>query len=108
MYTFFKRGIAFDPNFIGKLEEGKYYDLISLYDYGGWMGEVETHTHNVVRSLDPLLDEMWMNYRQNVRKSEKRANKNGLSVIIDEGKHINDDLSDFLRIYYSAKAHMRK
>lgn len=141
IYTFFKRDIAIDSNFSGKLEEGKYYDLISPYGYGGWMGEitdyktlnkafnayccdhsyisefirfnlfsdyhshydgvVETHTHNVVRSLDLSFDEMWMDFKQNVRKNVKRANKNGLTVIIDEGEHINDHLDDFLRIYYS-------
>lgn len=141
IYTFFKRDIANDPNFLGKLEERKYFDLISPYGYGGWMGEienyaalnaeynsyclehsyisefirfnlfsdyqshydgtVETHTHNVVRSLDLPLDEMWMNFKQNVRKNVKRANKNGLTVIIDEGEHINDHLSDFLHIYYA-------
>lgn len=141
IYVFFRRDIALDPSFAGQIKENQYFDIISPYGYGGWMGNItnaealnsefnqyckvhhyisefirfnlfsnyhdsydgaiETHTHNVVRSLDMSMDDMWMDFKQNVRKNVKRANKNGLQVIIDEGEHINDHLDDFLRIYYS-------
>lgn len=60
-------------------------------------GEVETRAHNVVRSLDLSLDEMWMDFKQKVRKNVKKANAHNLSCIIENtGEH----LDDFLRIYY--------
>ena len=61
-------------------------------------GEVETRTHNVVRSLEMPLDEMWMDFKQKVRKNVKKANSYNLSCIIENnGEH----LDDFLCIYYS-------
>ncbi len=39
----FKRDIALDPHFIGKLEEGKYFDLISPYGYGGFLGAISDY-----------------------------------------------------------------
>ena len=36
----FKRDIALDEKFIGKLEKEKYYDLITPYGYGGFTGNV--------------------------------------------------------------------
>ena len=61
-------------------------------------GEVETRTHNVVRTLDMPLDELWMDFKQKVRKNVKKANKFNLNCIIENtGEH----LEDFLRIYYS-------
>jgi hypothetical protein len=61
-------------------------------------GEVETRTHNVVRSLDMPIEEMWMDFKQKVRKNVKRANSFNLKVLVEnDGSH----LEDFLRIYYS-------
>ena len=134
----FKRDIALDENFLGKLETGKYYDLITPYGYGGFRGtiidwdslnntyeayclnqnyicefvrfelfgdyayhyngEIECRTHNVVRSLDIPLDEMWMDFKQKVRKNVKRANTYNLGIIIEA---TDRHLDDFLRIYYS-------
>lgn len=133
-----KRDIALDQKLAGIIEEGKYYDLITPYGYGGfwgnifdwdtlnqtyleyclanhyvcefvrfelfseyhkhYAGEVETRTHNVVRSLSLPLDELWMDFKQKVRKNVKRANTYNLECIIE-----NDDshIDDFLRIYYS-------
>lgn len=134
----FKRDVAKDKHFAGRLDEGQYFDLITPYGYGGFLGHisdydkleneyrefciehgyisefcrfslfsdyhdhfpgfVETRTHNVVRDLTMPMDEMWMDFKQNIRKNVKRANKNGLEVIIDE----NDEyMEDFLSIYYS-------
>lgn len=61
-------------------------------------GEVETRTHNVVRSLEMSLDEMWMDFKQKVRKNVKRANRFNLSCIIENS---DEHIEDFLRIYYS-------
>lgn len=133
----FRRDISETEYFDGKLEKGKYFDLISPYGYGGFLGnvsdykkvdleyeeycrqsgyicefvrfelfsdyyrffagEVETRTHNVIRDLDMGLDDIWMDFKQKVRKNVKRATKSGLEIVIDEsGKY----LDEFLNIYY--------
>ena len=134
----FKRDVSKDEKMAGKIEEEKYFDLISPYGYGGFWGqisdydalnasynaycfengyicefvrfelfgdyskhydgEVETRTHNVVRNLELSLDEMWMEFKQKVRKNVKKATRNELQIVLDNtGEH----LEDFLRIYYS-------
>ena len=40
----FKRDIAEDKNFKGNLEKNRYFDLISPYGYGGFIGNVEKQT----------------------------------------------------------------
>ena len=133
----FRRDVSKDRHFIGRLEEGRYFDLSTPYGYGGFIGnvsdtdalmsewnsycvehgyicefvrfhlfteyksyydgEVESRTHNVVRSLEMPLDQMWMDFKQKVRKNVKRANSHNLKIIIDDdGKYMDD----FLRIYY--------
>ena len=133
----FKRDISKDHHFVGKLETDTYFDLITPYGYGGFLGkisdyislnnaysqycnenryvcefvrfelfsdyyqyyegEIESRTHNVVRNLESSMDEIWMDFKQKVRKNVKRANTYGLEVLIDEsGIYMND----FLRIYY--------
>lgn len=133
----FRRDISETEYFNGKLEKGKYFDLISPYGYGGFLGnvsdykkvdleydeycrqsgyicefvrfelfsdyyrffagEVETRTHNVIRDLDMELDDIWMDFKQKVRKNVKRATKSGLEIVVDEsGKY----LDEFLNIYY--------
>lgn len=134
----FCRDIAQDEKLENQLEEGKYYDLITPYGYGGWIGSisnyekllkswntycikkgyicefvrfelftdyhkffdgnVETRSHNVIRSLDMSIDEIWKDFKQKVRKNVKRANLYNLEIIRDsDGKY----LDDFLRIYNS-------
>ena len=44
------------------------------------------------------LDEMWMDFRQKVRKNVKKANSYNLGIIIESN---TDHLDDFLRIYYA-------
>ena len=73
------------------------FELFSDY-YEHYDGEVETRTHNVVRSLDMSVDDIWMDFKQKVRKNVKRANKNNLSIIVES---TGEKLDDFLRIYYS-------
>lgn len=134
----FRRDVADDEKFSGKVPRGKYYDLISPYGYGGFWGhvrdhdmlnktynaycaangyicefvrfelfgdyylyydgEIETRTHNVVRNLEMPLDEMWMDFKQKVRKNVKRAQQNNLEIIIE---NTDAHLQDFLDIYYS-------
>ena len=65
--------------------------------YKHYDGEIETRTHNVVRSLEMPLDEIWMDFKQKVRKNVKRANSNGLQIIVE---NTDEHIEDFLRIYY--------
>ncbi|MDD6400229.1 MAG: GNAT family N-acetyltransferase [Lachnospiraceae bacterium] len=67
-------------------EYRKYYD-----------GYTETRTHNVVRNLDISMDDIWMDFKQKVRKNVKRAISNNLEVIVDEQ---GCKIKDFLDIYY--------
>ena len=73
------------------------FELFGNY-YKYYDGEIETRTHNVIRNLDMDVDEIWMDFKQKVRKNVKRAQKNNLKIIIeDKGSY----LQDFLNIYYS-------
>lgn len=61
-------------------------------------GISETHSHNVVRTLELPLDEMLKDFEHKVRKNLKRASDSGLEIEIDTtGARLND----FLNIYYS-------
>lgn len=133
----FIRDIEKADVFRGHIEPHKYYDLISPYGYGGFIGnisdydilnnaykeycekkgyvsefvrfelfgeysehfdgEVETRTHNVIRKLNMPIDDIWMDFKQKVRKNVKKASKSGLEIVVDEK---GDGLDDFLRIYY--------
>ena len=133
----FKRDISLDEHLEGKVKEKQYYDLITPYGYGGFMGDIqdydllnqeytdycrekgyvcefvrfelfsdyyahydgvtESRTHNVVRSLEAPLDEIWMDFKQKVRKNVKRANTYNLEIIIE---NTGEYLDDFLGIYY--------
>ena len=73
------------------------FDLFGEF-YKYYDGKVESRTHNVIRSLEMPIDEIWMDFKQKVRKNVKKANRNGLKVVLDNtGKF----LDDFLRIYYA-------
>ena len=73
------------------------FELFSDY-HNHYDGEVETRTHNVVRNLEMPLDEMWMDFKQKVRKNVKKAIGNHLEILIENtGAH----LQDFLDIYYA-------
>ena len=52
----------------------------------------------MIRTLDIPLDEIWMDFRQKVRKNVKKACSFGLQIIIENS---TDHLDDFLMIYYS-------
>ena len=72
------------------------FHLFSNYK-DNYMGEIETRTHNVIRDLSLPMEEMWMDFRQKVRKNVNRANKNGLKIVVDKD---GCKLEDFLNIYY--------
>ena len=133
----FKRDVSKDRHFVGKLETDTYFDLITPYGYGGFLGEIndyeslnnaysqycidngyvcefvrfelfsdyyqhysgktETRMHNVVRNMESPMDEIWMDFKQKVRKNVKRANMYGLEIVIDK---FGTYMDDFLRIYY--------
>lgn len=73
------------------------FELFGDY-YAHYDGETETRTHNVVRNLEMSLDEMWMDFKQKVRKNVKKATGNNLEIIIE---NTGEYLQDFLGIYYS-------
>lgn len=72
------------------------FELFSDY-YIHYEGVVETKTHNVVRSLEMSIDEIWMDFKPKVRKNVKRANTYNLKVVIE---NTGEYLDDFLEIYY--------
>ncbi len=63
-----------------------------------FVGEVETRSINIVRTLNLDPDTLWMDYEHKVRKNVNKARRNGLSVCIDE---TGDRLQEFLSIYYA-------
>lgn len=73
------------------------FELFGDY-YNRYDGETETRTHNVVRNLELPIEDIWMDFKQKVRKNVKRANKNELKIIIE---NTGEYLDDFLNIYYS-------
>jgi len=80
----------------GFVSEFVRFNLFSGYQ-PYFTGLSETHMHNVVRNLDISLEDMLMDFENNVRRSIKKANKAGLRAEIDlMGKR----LDDFLEIYY--------
>lgn len=72
------------------------FELFSNY-YKHYTGNVENRTHNIVRSLDMPIDEIWNDVKYKVRKNVKKAINCGVEIIRDEE---NKYLDDFLRIYY--------
>lgn len=72
------------------------FSLLSEY-INCFHGVCETHSHNVVRSLDIPLEVMKSDFEYKVRKNLKRAEKNQLRAIVDKNAVY---LDDFLRIYY--------
>lgn len=73
------------------------FELFSEY-YKHFDGEVETRIHNIVRGLEMPLDEIWMDFKQKVRKNVKKANSYNLKILTES---TDEHLKDFLRIYYS-------
>ncbi len=73
------------------------FHLINNYQ-NNYSGISETHTHNIIRSLELDIDEIYMDYEQKVRKNLRRANESNLYSEIDTS---GARLDDFLEIYYS-------
>ena len=51
-----------------------------------------------MRSLEIPINELWMDFKQKVRKNVKKANTYNLEIIIESTEN---HMEDFLRIYYS-------
>ncbi|SDJ26954.1 GNAT family N-acetyltransferase [Proteiniclasticum ruminis] len=80
----------------GFVSEFVRFHLLSNYrDF--YDGSIETHTKNIVRTLDLSFDELLMDFEHKVRKNLKKANKYELEVEID---YIGEKLDEFLDIYY--------
>ena len=82
-------------------EQGFVSEFVRFHLFNGYQdiftGETESHTRNVVRSLDIEIDDIWMNFKGKVRTNVRRAEKYGLEVFIDEK---GEKLDEFLDIYY--------
>lgn len=80
----------------GYVSEFVRFGLFNGYEkiYGG---EIESRTHNVVRNLDCSLEDLKMNFEHKVRKNIKRAEKNGLEILVEQN---TEHLEEFLCIYY--------
>lgn len=71
------------------------FELLEAYQ-NYYDGEVIACSHNVVRDLSMSLDDMWMDFKQKVRKNVKRAMQHNLEILVEyDDTHLND----FLRIY---------
>lgn len=53
-----KRDIADDPLFVGKIETGKFFDLVTPYGYGGWLLEGEGDTDYLDAAYSSLCKEL--------------------------------------------------
>jgi hypothetical protein len=80
----------------GFISEFVRFNLFSNYRLH-YNGSTETHTKNVVRTLELPLDEMMMDFEHKVRKNLKKANQAELQVEIDS---TGSRLDDFLDVYY--------
>ena len=73
------------------------FHLLSIHKEH-YNGVTETHTHNIIRSLELAPKDMLMDFEHKVRKNIKKAINSGLDILIDTtGEH----LQDFLNIYYN-------
>jgi hypothetical protein len=71
---------------------------MSLFEEGllPYAGDREERLVNVVRDLEPTVDELWMDYEHKVRKNVKKARRSAVRVEFDDdGRR----LDDFLRLY---------
>lgn len=80
----------------GFVSEFVRFQLFSDYQLH-YSGISETHTHNVVRTLEVPLDAMLKEFEHKVRKNLKRAVASELDIEIDT---TGERLYDFLNIYY--------
>lgn len=47
-----RRDVAYDPHFVGRLEENRYFDLATPYGYGGWILEGCGKTEKLVEECE--------------------------------------------------------
>lgn len=83
-------------------EQGFVSDFVRFHLFSDYLsyysGKIETHTSNVVRTLDLSLDEILRDFEHKVRKNLKRAATSSLDIEIDT---TGERIDDFLNIYYS-------
>lgn len=60
-------------------------------------GSVTSPFHNVIREVSSNIDDIWINFKQKVRKNVKKANYLGLTVFHE---HNTDHIDDFIRVYH--------
>lgn len=72
------------------------FELLEPF-YKLYYGEVETRSHNIIRSLEMPIEDMLFDFEHKVRKNLKRGIEYGLKIIVD---NTGEYLEDFLRIYY--------
>lgn len=82
-----------DMNYISEFVR---FHLLSEYEKV-FTGEIENPITNVVRTLDPPIDEIFMDFESKVRRNIKKAIRNGLTVKIDEDGAFAEE---FLNLYY--------
>jgi Acetyltransferase (GNAT) domain len=81
---------------MGYVSEFVRFHLINNYQ-SNYNGSIETHTHNIIRTLDMPFDDMLMDFEHKVRKSLKKAAKAELKIVINT---TGARLDEFLNIYY--------
>lgn len=72
------------------------FELFSNY-HEMYEGNIESRSHNIIRTLDISLDSMMMDFEHKVRKNIRKAERSGLEFYVDED---GEYLEDFLNIYY--------
>jgi Acetyltransferase (GNAT) domain len=58
-------------------------------------GQQEVRLNNIIRDLDLDLDAIWMDFKSAVRKNVKKAERDNITIELDDGKR----LDDFLYLY---------
>lgn len=62
-----------------------------------YYGQVEHNNDNIVADLNRTDEELWLSFRQKVRKNVRKAQSYDLAIIEDPA---GDRLNDFLKVYY--------
>ena len=82
-----------EKNFVSEVI--KFHPLSRFVD--SYEGKVSSPFHNVIRSTDGSMDDIWMDFKQKVRKNVKKAISYDLQVFHEATA---EHLDDFINIYY--------
>jgi len=103
----FVQGRPYDARFWALFSQwARQRQLVSLYtrltlfpeDILAFEGNMIVVSHNVVRSLEPSIEQIWADYEHKVRKNVNKASRSGLTVNVDL---TGDRLQEFLAIYHA-------